>query len=321
MSKQDEQGPLDFITEPIRKTIQGPVDDTWEKAKSDIGDFFISLDEQIRTGVSSLMEDLVDLILTTPTVSDQPIVHQIWSDIQIISFCIIGGLFVWKGLELVLSNGSIGRNVDIKDMFVRMIYGIILAVASLAIVDIMIYLNNAFVEGFRARFPMVIDSKIYRDNTFTYILSMALIVVQIVLSVRIAIQYFMRLGEIWLMTVLGPLFYTLWINPSMGGYLSTWLRRLFTTIFTQFIWAVILALYTGFVSMVALDGTVWSMCMSLALLLTMLKTPNYLHQFMHSTENPFQIMNQAKSRTLRNMRKVKNFKSGISKKVTGFINK
>lgn len=316
-----EGGALDFITDPIREAIQGPVHDTWEETSQDVADFFVSLDEQVRTGVSNLMDDLINLILSTPTVSDQPTVYAIWETIRLISFAIIGGLFVWKGFEMVVSHGSIGRTVDVKDMFVRMIYGIILAVFSLNIVDIMINLNNAFVEGIRDNFSMSIDSKVYRDSFFSYIMSLALLVVQLVLAVRIAIQYFMRLGEIWLMAVLAPLFYTLWINPSMSGYLGTWVRRMFTTIFTQFIWAVILALYTGFVGMMAMDGTVWGMCMSLALLLTMLKTPNYLHQFMQSAENPLQIMSNAKNRTLSNARKIRNFKNGISKKVTGFIKK
>lgn len=318
MSKQNN-GVMDNINEKIRDTIQGPVNDTWEDVKSDIGDFFLSLDGQIRTGVSNLMDDLINLILSTPTVSDQPTVYAIWESVRLISFTLIGGMFAWKGFETVISQGSIGKTVDMKDMFMRMIYGIILAVFSLNLIDIIINLNNVFVESIRLRFPMSIDSKIYKDNTFSYFLSLALLIVQVVLSVRIAIQYFMRLGEIWLMAVLSPLFYTLWINPSMGGYLGTWFRRVTATIFTQLVWAVLLALYTGLVSMVALEETMWGMCMSLALLLTMLKTPNYFHQFMQSSENPFQIINQAKSRTLRNSRKIKNFKNGISKKAKGFI--
>lgn len=280
-----------------------------DNLKEDLSDILIYLSEQLKEGITTLMQELVDLILVLPNVSGVPEVVQMWSFMKLISFSIIGLMFVWEGFKKVMSHENIGRTVEFKNMCVRLVYGLILAVLSLDIVDVMINFNNALVETLRDNFNVYIDTKIDTSTVWSYLMTVALVIVQLVLCVRIAIQHFMRLAEIWLMTIIGPVFYVLWINPGMSGYLGSWMRRLFSTIFTTFIWAVILVLYTGLISIVAAKGTIWAMCMSIALLLVMLETPSYLRQFMDAQQNPIQLIRKTKNDIVSKYRQVSSIKN------------
>ncbi|MNY13374.1 hypothetical protein D3C86_1465060 [compost metagenome] len=109
----------------------------------------------------------------------------------------------------------------------------------------------------------------------------------------------MRIAEIWLMAVLGPIMYTLWINPKWANYLGRWVDRLITNIFTAFVWALIIALYSGMVSAVASAGMlvgfptlgpIAGICLSIALLLVMIDTPSFLRTYMDSGQNPISMI-------------------------------
>lgn len=315
-------GPAGAITGAVKDSIRDSLTAAWDSIVSNASDLFAYLGEQLKDGVTSLMKELIDLILTTPHVADNPVIFKMWVIVKTISFCLIGLMFVWEGFKKVTSQGSVGRAVEFKDMFVRMVYGLILATFSLDIVDIIIDFNNALVETMRDNFSMTIDSTLNTTSVWNFIITLALVVVQIVLSIKVAIQYFMRQAEIWLMAVLGPIVYTLWISPNFSGYLGSWMRRLFTTVFTSFFWSLILVLYTAMVGTVALTGTVWGMCMSIALLLVMLETPTYIRQFMDAGSNPIQMLNKAKNTAAQKMRQVRNVASGgigMAREVTGWL--
>lgn len=287
-------GPLGAVKDSVKDSVVESLNGVWDSIQTHAADLFAYLGEQLKDGVTALMKELIDLILTTPHVADNPVVFKMWVIIKTISFCLIGLMFVWEGFKKVTSQGSVGRAIEFKDMFVRLVYGLILATFSLDIVDIIINFNNALVDTMRDNFSMTIDSTLNTTSAWNFIVTLALVVVQIVLSIKLAIQYFMRQAEIWLMAVLGPIVYTLWISPNFSGYLSSWMRRLFTTVFTSFFWSLILVMYTAMIGTVALTGTVWGMCMSIALLLVMLETPSYLRQFMDSGSNPIQMLNNVK---------------------------
>lgn len=291
----DSQVVVNSLLDPLSDWIK----ENWEYFLDHLSEAFHMLVDSLQTGANGFLSEMLSFVLQTPFVAANPIILQIWSTVRIISFAIIGLMFVWEAFKKVISSDNVIRHVEFKEMFVRMIYGIILAVFSLDIIDLMIGFNNALVDTVKGAFPIVINNVISTNGVFSFVMVLALIVVQVVLGVKLIIQYWMRIAEIWLMAVLGPLMYTLWINPKWGGYLSKWVDRLISNIFTTFVWALIIALYSGMVSAVASAGMlvgfptlgpIAGICLSIALLLVMIETPEFLRSYMSAGKNPINMI-------------------------------
>lgn len=285
-------------------------------------DLFQQLSAGLQAGANTFLSEMLGFVLQTPLVASNPVIIEIWAVVRIISFTLIGIMFVWEGFKKVISSDNVIRHVEFKEMFVRMVYGIILAIFSLDIIDIMIGFNNALVDTVRTAFPIIINTNIGANGIFSFIMTLVLMIVQIVLGVKLVIQYWMRIAEIWLMAVLGPIVYTLWINPKWGSYLSRWIDRLISNIFTAFVWALIIALYSGMVSAVASAGMlvgfptlgpIAGICLSIALLLVMIDTPGFLRAYMDSGQNPISMIKGTVS-AVKNSTPV-----GIAKKAGGWL--
>lgn len=295
----------------------------FDTLKGDLGDFFIYLAEQVQKGANGFLSELMEFVLHTPTLAENEVIITLWSTVRIISFSIIGVMFAYEGFKKVISNDKgVLQHVEFKDMFVRMIYGLIFAVFSLDIIDMMINFNNALIATVKTAFPMTLDAELSVNGVFSFIMITALVIVQIALGIKLILQYWMRMAEIWLMAVLSPLVYTLWINPKWGNYLGNWSSKMITTIFTTFIWALILAIYSGMVSLVSATGIlvgfetigpIAGICLSIAMLLVMIETPSFLRGFMSNSPN----MAQSISSTYRNIKN--STPAGLTKKAAGWI--
>lgn len=306
----------------MKETLSEWAKENWDDLVEHIKELFVQLADTLQTGANSFLSELIEFVLYTPTVADNEVILSIWSTVRIISFTIIGIMFVWEGFKKVISTDDVLRHVEFKEMFVRMVYGLILAVFSLDIIDILINFNNALIDTVKNAFPMTLEHNLSVNGVFSFIMVIALIVVQIVLGIRLLLQYWMRIAEIWLMAVLGPLMYTLWINPKWGNYLGQWISRLITTIFTTFVWALIIAIYSGMVSMVASAGVlagfttlgpIAAICLSIAMLLIMIETPSYFRQFLDNQPNALNMI-------LSTYRNIKNSTPvGLAKKATGWL--
>ncbi|MNB96076.1 hypothetical protein D3C81_753420 [compost metagenome] len=279
----------------------------WDQIK----DAFVILAQNLQEGANIFLKEMIDFVLYTPDIAGDPIIIKLWTIIRTISFALVGVMFVWEGFKKGVSMDLI-RTVEFKQMFTRMIYGIILSVFSLDLIDIIIHFNDALIQTMKDNFPILIETTLNTTGVFSTIMVIVLLVVQVVIGIKLILQYWMRMAEIWLMAVLGPLMYTLWINPNWSGYLSQWFRRLTTTIFTTFVWSVIIALYSAMVSLVATTGMlvgfptlgpIAAMCLSISLLLVMVETPSFLAGFMDSHQNALKL---AKNNITSIVRTVKN---------------
>lgn len=288
-----------LISFPGEEKIVGFLKENWDSFVDHMQDLFLLLSESLQSGANVFLSEMLSFVLQTPLIAANPVIVEIWAIVRVISFSIIGIMFAWEGFKKVISSDNVIRHVEFKEMFVRMIYGIILAVFSLDIIDIMIGFDNALVNTVKNAFPVTINNNIGVNGAFSFIMVIALMIVQVVLGVKLIIQYWMRMAEILLMAVLGPLMYTLWINPKWGNYLGRWIDRLITNIFTTFVWALIIALYSGMVSAVASAGMlvgfptlgpIAGICLSIALLLVMIDTPEFLRSYLHSGQSPINMI-------------------------------
>lgn len=277
------------IKDSVNSYLDGIMSDLYEKMK-ELANHAM---EQIQSGANIFLKEMLDFVLYTPTLANDPIIEKLWNIVRTISFSLIGLMFVWEGFKKGVSSDLI-RTVEFKQMFVRMIYGLVLSVFSLDLIDIIIRFNEALVTTMKDNFTIQLDSGLQSTGVFSSIMILALLVVQVVIGIRLILQYWMRIAELWFMAIIGPIMYTLWINPNWSGYLGQWFRRLTSTVFTTFAWSIIIAIYSAMISMIASAGMmvgfptlgpIAGMCLSIALLLVMVETPSFLRQFIDSHQS------------------------------------
>jgi len=311
---------MSYVGNKISEAVEGYFDDMGNNFKEILN----SVLQSIQDGANFFLKEMTDFVLYTPDISSDPVVLKLWSIVKVISFALIGVMFVWEGFKRGVTLNNLSRVVEFKEMFVRLIYGIILTVFSLDIVKILLNFNDALIDTVRQSFPIVVEQQIGVSGFFSTLMVIALLVVQIVIGVKLILQYWIRIAELWLMTVISPIMYVLWINPMWSGYLGQWFRRLTTTIFTTFIWCILLSLYSSMVSMVAsagmlsgypILGPIASMCLSIALLLVMVETPSFLRTFMDSHESALTMLKNTGSKVMGGVKKPFN----VAGKVTGWI--
>lgn len=309
------------VMDSITNGLKGVVREKWDEFAHHADDLFAYVAQNLQEHANAFLREMIDFILETPLVTDEPIVHHVWSIVRVISFSLVGLMFTWEGFKLAISGGEVLRTVEFKTMFTRMIIGIVLAAFSLDIIDLIIRFNNALIDMVKVNFPITIQRHLTVSGTFGFVMDLALIITQVIIGIRLILQYWMRLAEIWLMSVLSPIVYVLWINPHWGSYYFQWFHRLTTTIFTTFVWALILAMYSSMISMVASSGTLASfptlgpiagMCLSVSMLLMMIETPSFLRRFMDNQPSALGLLrktsgNIMRSPQVRTARKIKDW--------------
>lgn len=314
------------LLDDLKASVKDGVKENWNELVANAKELFKMICENLEVSSNKMLQELFDFVLYTPTIAEDPIILKLWTIIRIISFSLIGMMFVWEAFKKILSIDNIVSAVEFKTMMTRLIYGLILTVFSLDIIDLMINFNQALIETVKTNFTIKISQELTINGVFGFIMVLALMLVQMVLAIKLILQYWMRIAEIWLMAILGPIVYVLWINPNWGGYLRQWFSRLTSTIGTTLIWAILFAIYSAMVSLVATTGMlagfptlgpIAAMCLSIALLLTMHQAPSFLRGFMQSQQSAVDIM---KSTAIDVMSMAKS-PINITRKATGWLRK
>lgn len=276
--------------------------------------------KSIQDGANIFLKEMTDFVLYTPDITQDPVLIKLWGIIKIISFSLVGGMFVWEGLKKFLAVDNVLNTTEFKKMFVRMIYGLIMAIFSLDIVSLLLRFNEALINTMRDNFPVMIANEIGVSGLFSTIMVFVLMIVQIVIGVKLLLQYWIRIAELWFLAVTGPIVYTLWINPNWSNYLGSWFRKLISTVFTTFVWCILITLYSSMVSMVSsIDmlygysflGPVASICLSVALLLVMTETPSFLREFMNDHGSMLQKIKSTSTNVVRGIKTPLNFASRV----------
>lgn len=313
---------IDDFKKSLEEAIQSRVDSFTTEMSNILHTVFSS----VESAANKFLKEMIDFVLYTPTLAEDPIVFKLWTIVRIISFSLVGMIFVWEAFKKLFSTDNVVSSVEFKTMLTRMIYGLILAVFSLDIIDLMINFNQAFIETIKLNFTISLDQNLTINGVFGFIMVIALLIIQIVLAIKLILQYWMRIAEIWMMAIFGPILYILWINPNWGGYLRQWVSRLTSTIGTTLVWAILFAIYSALVSLVSATGMlvgfptlgpIASMCLSIALLLTMNHTPAFLRGFMQNQQSVIDIMKSTANDVVSTTKKPIN----IVRKATGWLRK
>lgn len=278
-----------------------------------IWEFLAQLSLSVYDGLVYLMREMIKLITHFPTIRDIPEIKTIWIFMMLLSFSCIGLIIVWLATKNFISLGNIIKTVEMKVVFGRLLYALIFVGVSLIFIDWLITFNNLLVDILVMRFDVLrplnyISSQFFGAN----LAAAALIIFQMYLSIKIMIGYWLRVAEVNLMAITSPAMYTLWINPSWGGFLNSWLQRLVALIFTQFVQVLILVLYGMVIYKFFEKGTISSLCLAAAFLMLMNNVPTFINRFM-VPDNSVQIMQKTWNKITGTPEKVKTAAGKINK--------
>jgi hypothetical protein len=291
----------DKVAQSLGDSLKSVAAEGWEHFKENAADLFAMLADNLQEFANTFLKEMMDFVLYTPLVAEDPIITKLFGIVRIISFSLIGLMFVWEGFKKAVSVDDIMSHAEFKKMFVRMIYAFVLAIFSLDMIDILIHFDNALITTVKNMFPVQIKNELTVNGTWAFVTVIALIIMQVVMGIKLILQYWMRIAELWLMAILGPLVFTMWINPSNAGQYSNWIRRIIVLVFTTFVWALMFCLYGAMVSLTAstgmltafpLLGPIATICLSLAMLMLMNKVPSMLSQYVDNSPNAVTMLKQ-----------------------------
>ena len=252
-----------------------------------------------------LITEMISLISKFPLLSEVPELYEIWQLMSYTSFTCIGLIIVYLATKKIGSAASAANNIQMQVIFSRVIYAGIFVAGSRLFIDLLIQLNNILVEVFVIRFDIKASFQNMKlDDLVSNIVITALIGYQIYLAIKIMIGYWLRVAEVFLIYVVSPAFYVLWVNPSWGGFLSSWIQRLVTLVFSQFIQIIIMIIYSKLIVRFFVSGSISNVCLATAFLILMHNTPTWLQRHL-APDSSVKIMSKTFNKTKKVGSKVK----------------
>jgi hypothetical protein len=289
----------------LLEKISGVLDKFWT--------FITNIPEKAYDSLAYIMKEMVDLLIKFPRITSFPEIIEVWQVVLVLSLSMLGLVFIYIAVRNRISlNSNIIRSIEIKQVIARTFYMGFFIILSRTFVDWLIMLNNVLINVLMHHFDIrkVIDH-IGNSHFGKDIIATAIIGYQIYLVVWIMIQYWLRVTEVLVMYVSSPVMYLLWVNPEWGGYLSSWLKRISSLIFTQLAQILILIIHGHLVFKFFVSGSISSLALGVAGLILMKKTPAFFKMFIAQT-NSLQIMTGTydKISNSNTVKKIKNKMSG-----------
>lgn len=236
---------------------------------------FIS--NMIEQAINPTLDFLGRYLLSTPDITEQEGLKGIWSSMRLItnSFFV---LIVIIGAIVMAASDHLGFNAyEIRVLAPRILWGFIASNMSLWTCSLLIELNNGLVKGVVGTgidpknisiFKFTSVSAISSGLIFTPLLAL----IGVILLIMVAIIYVIRLGLIWVLVILSPLAFALWVLPQTQFLTKMWSRAFFATVFIQFMHALILMVFIR----LQFEGSFWETFVGIACLYLIVKVPRML---------------------------------------------
>ena len=177
---------------------------------------------------------------------------------------------------------------------------------SIKFIDIMIEFANTLIKILVSRFS--ISTLIPQMKGKGILLALLLLLVELLVSVKILISFWMRMAELVFSGVISPVIFVLYINKEWSGFLKSWWKRVTILVFTQVAQVLLLIVYSAMINGLILSGSFNSICLAIATLFLVDKTPRVLSGLMDTQNNV-----HTASRTIRN---TTNTVTGTKKAIT-----
>lgn len=229
------------------------------------------------------MKGLYDFLLQPTNVTEYSNVREFIRLAQTIAASLLAVAIVWEALQNVVFR-SIDTNEKSLSELVKggMISGFLIMFLPYAVTNILIPINNLFVEVILEvgigidifdRFLKIPPIDELLDSSGFLIVMLIFVIAALLLSIIAAIRYV----EIIVILILSP-FVAISIARN-GDALGIWVRETVAIVFTQTIHMILLNLLITF----AASPSFWGYLKALGVIIVMLRGPQLLRQFLYST--------------------------------------
>lgn len=260
-------------------------------------------EENIIDGLNGIMKDILSSITHMPTISSIDGIMPVYNLIQAISFSCVGIVVCYKGVKMLFSPDEID-NKEGRTLLARIAYSAAFSIMAIRFIDIMIEFCNTLIKIMITRFSL--SNLIPNMKGAGILLAILLLLVELFVSVKILISFWMRMAELVFSGVISPVIFVLYVNKEWSGYLKNWWKRVGILVFTQVAQVALLIVYSVMINGLILSGTFNGICLAIATLFLVDKTPKILAGLVDSQNNVQSAMRTIKN-TTNSAKKTKNF--------------
>lgn len=265
----------------IGKAIKGAT-------KSLAGDF----ENNLISDTENLINELLKSTTHMPLISSVSGISTLYNTVKILSYGCTGCIVAYKGVKMLFSPDLID-NKDGKDLLSRFAYSFIFSTLSIKFIDTMINFANTLNEILIKNFSLV--SLMPNVKGAGMIIVILMMFLELLVSLKILVEFWMRMAELVFSGVISPVLFVFWINKEWSGFLTNWWKRVMVLIFTQVVQVLLMIVYTAMINGMVLSGSIQSICLSVASLLMIGKAPNILASLTDSTNNVKNAYNSVQS--------------------------
>lgn len=251
-------------------------------------------EEKIMESLNKVISDTLNSITHMPTISSINGILPIYNYVKCISFGCMGAIVCYKGIKMLCSPDEID-NKEGRTLFSRIAYSTAFSIVSIKFIDIMIEFANTLIKVLTSRFS--ISNLIPNFKGSGILLAILLLCVELFASIKILISFWMRMAELVFSGVISPVIFVLYINKEWSGFLKSWWKRVAILIFTQVAQVLLLIVYSAMINGLILSGSFNSMCLAIATLFLVDKTPKVLCGLIDNQNNVQAAMKKIKTTT------------------------
>lgn len=239
-------------------------------------------EDKIIENLNSIVNDMLGAITHMPKISTIPGISSVHKTVSLVSFSCVSCLVCYKGIKMLFSPSDI-ENYEGRALLGRMAYSMAFSTMSLKLIDIMIDLGNTMINILIKN--NTLSTLIPKIKGSGLLVAILLLLVELFVSIKILIEFWMRMAELVFSGVISPAIFVLWINKEWAGFLRNWWRRIAILIFTQVAQVLLLIIYSKMINGLVLAANFNSICLAIATLFLIDKTPKVLSGFIDNSNN------------------------------------
>lgn len=242
----------------------------------------------IQSATKPLTDGIISFLTTSPSVVNNSVIFNFWLTIVGITDSLFALVIALVGFHFMSASTLGFEEVELKHLLPRIALAFLGANMSIFLVDWVINISNVLVQavihatgGINSAWILNAFDPKSISVASTSIVTLIFMLLFIILAVVLLLFYITRLIIISLGAVLSPLICLLWILPKFSDFAEISVKTYIINIFSVFVHVVIIQLASAFLTIPGQAGTnsLISILVGVALLFTLLKTPQALMQF------------------------------------------
>lgn len=242
----------------------------------------------IQSSTKPIMDGIINFLTTTPSVTDNSVVFNFWLTILGITDSLFAIIIAVLGFHFMSASTLGFEEIELKHLLPRIGLAFLGANTSIFLINWIISVCNTLVQailhatgGINSAWVLTAFDPLAVTSGTTSLITLIFMLLFVILAVVLLLFYIIRLIIISLGAVLAPLIFLLWVIPRFSDFAEISIRTYIVSIFTVFIHVVIIQLASAFLTIPGQAGTnsFISILVGIAMLFTLLKTPQAMMQF------------------------------------------